>query len=244
MIPLIARSMPSVAGTGSLCFQHLDACLPQVLTARIVLLSAPAGAGKTVALRRWAELLGAQGRRAAWLTLGDAIADLPELFAAIAQSIARAVPGWQHPEPLAADDRTDPEAAAAALSNAWLATGEPVALILDGLEHATPAATALVRQLVDGLPANGQLLVASRVLPDLGLSRLRLFGGLVEIGLAQLRFGPDEIRLLLGGRLSADQQGALMRATDGWAAGIGLASRTLDGGADAESMLRAVSGRA
>lgn len=244
MIPLIARSMPSVAGTGSLGFQHLDACLPQVLTARIVLVSAPAGAGKTAALRRWAELLGAQGRRTAWLTLGDAVADLPELFAAIAQSIARVAPDWQHPEPLAASDRADPEAAAAVLSNAWLAAGEPIALILDGLEHATPAATALVRRLVDGLPANGQLLVASRVLPDLGLSRLRVFGGLLEIGLAQLRFGPDEIRLLFGGRLSADQQGALMRTTDGWAAGIGLASRTLDGGADAESMLRAVSGRA
>ncbi|MGI4960020.1 MAG: LuxR C-terminal-related transcriptional regulator [Janthinobacterium lividum] len=243
MTPLFARSIPLAYHATPISTERLDSYIPQIEAARLTVVSAPAGAGKTTALMRWADRLGTMGRKIAWLTLGEDSSDLVGLAAAIAASMARASSSWNQDMP-PAGRVTDPASNAASLSNAWFASEEPITLFLDGMDDASPAAIALVLHLIDDLPPNGQLLIASRVTLDLDLSRVRLFGGLVEIESPQLRLTVSEVRKLMGDRISDEAVNTLMQATDGWAASVALASRTLDRGVDSDAMLRTISGRA
>jgi DNA-binding SARP family transcriptional activator len=89
-----------------------------------------------------------------------------------------------------------------------------------------PGATQALAFLVDERPAGLDLVLAGRELPALPLSRTRLNGGLVEVGVDDLRFRTWEVdqlfRQVLGADLAPEQVAALARKTDGWAACLQL----------------------
>jgi len=191
--------------------------------AKLVLARAPAGFGKTTSLRQIHDHLQARGVSTAWITLDAADNDTPRFVHVIAEAVARlqiAEEGHHH----ACD--TD---AVALLAR----EGPPFALFLDEFEVLqSPAALALLREIVGRLPNNGRLVIGSRNLPDLDLGRLRVRGLLLEIDVEALRFSVEETRDFLKTRglpaLPTDVLAMLHARTEGWIAALMLAAMALE----------------
>ena len=87
--------------------------------------------------------------------------------------------------------------------------------------------------LLDHLPAQLHLVIASRADPALPLARLRGRGELVEIRAADLRFTPDEaaayLNEVMGLALTARDVAALEGRTEGWIAALQLAALSMQG---------------
>ena len=100
--------------------------------------------------------------------------------------------------------------------------------------------------LVDHLPPQMHLVIATREDPALPLARLRARGQLTELRAADLRFTPDEAAAFLNQvmdlDLSADEVGALEARTEGWIAGLQLAAISLQGREDAAGFIASFAG--
>ncbi len=190
---------------------RLDTVLEMaVLEATLVLVSAPAGAGKSSAVSGW---LARREGGGAWYTL-DAEDNDPVLFW---QSVAVAL----HLDPI---DTADARWIARSLVEQ--STG-PVVLVLDDYHVVTNSAIhAGVDQLLVEAPAALRLVIATRHDPPLALSRLRSHGALRETRFDELRFDADETAAVFGRiagvplpQLPAQR---LVERTDGWVAAIQL----------------------
>ena len=216
--------------------------------ARLTLVSAPAGFGKTTLLASWfADADADADRQVAWLSL-DASDDDPVAFwTGVVTALQGAVPGiGDAPLELlrAAPPVTD--SALTALVNELAEVPGEVWLVLDDhhlVEH--PAVATGLTFLVDHLPPQVHLVLSTRADPDLPLARWRVGGELVEVRAADLRFSTDEAAAYLeatGIRLGAEQAGALTDRTEGWIAALQLAAISLQGRADVAGFIEGFAG--
>ena len=87
--------------------------------------------------------------------------------------------------------------------------------------------------LLEHLPPQMHLVIATREDPQLPLARLRARGQLTELRAADLRFTPSEaagfLNQVMGLNLSAEDIAALETRTEGWIAGLQLAAISLQG---------------
>lgn len=213
--------------------------------APLVLLRAPAGFGKTTALRQVRARLQARGVATAWLTLDADDDDGPRFSRLLADTCA----GLQIAgSPDSSGERERHVCASEALEQIER-EGTPFALFLDEFELLqSPAALALLRAILSRWPRNGRLLIGARSLPDAGpgLSRWRVRGQLLEIDAEALRFGLAETRDLLQARglpaLAHDALALLHAGSEGWAAALVLAAMALERKADPAALLQGRSG--
>lgn len=198
----------------------------------VTLLSAPAGSGKSTLLAEWAAA--AEGP-VAWLSLEASDADVPRLLAYVVAALrnANAIDADAIPEDLLGS-ATPREVILTAIANAVAERGVAASLVLDDY-HTIDGddAHGAVQFLIDHLPSNLHLVIASRVDPPLALARLRARGQLAEIRAADLRFTADETRAFLRDAMSLALADAeiheLEQKTEGWAAGLQLAALSLRG---------------
>ena len=229
--PLVSKLSPPSVTPSQVPREAVCQAIVGARAARLVLVRAPAGFGKTTTLVQARERLADLGVDTAWLTLDRADNDVPRFLACLHQAVAAVVGDLP-----ASDDPL-------ALLDALARHAAPFALFLDDFELITePAVLGLVREIVDHLPRHGQLVLGSRSLPGLGLGRLRAAGQLLEIDAEQLRFSLAEaqryfaLRHAGAARPHADAQAELqahlpdlLRKTEGWIAALWLASMALDG---------------
>jgi LuxR family maltose regulon positive regulatory protein len=208
-----------------------------------VLVCAPAGFGKTALL---ADCARGVGRPVAWLGLDGGDSDPARFWRYVVAALDRARPG------LAGRVGPPPsrsfEGLVTALINELAADPGPdeVRLILDDyhLVDSGPVHES-VTFLLENLPPGLRVVVSSRTSPPLPLARLRARGQLAELHAAELRFTPEEAAALLGeaaGVLPAPAMAALVARTEGWAAGLQLATLSLRGQADPAGFAAAFSG--
>ncbi|NTU82219.1 MAG: helix-turn-helix transcriptional regulator [Chloroflexales bacterium] len=224
----------------------LIARLNEGLQHRLTLISAPAGFGKTTLASAW---LAACGRPAAWLSLDNADTDparfLAHLVAALqtlAPTIGADVVGLlQSPQP------PPIEALLPLLLNQIATLPQPALLVLDDYHvlDARPIDQALAF-LVEHLPPQLHLVIATREDPPLPLARLRARGHVTELRAADLRFTQDEaaafLTQVMGLSLSAEDIAALEARTEGWIAGLQLAALSLQGRADIPAFIQTFAG--
>jgi LuxR family maltose regulon positive regulatory protein len=202
----------------------------------LTLVAAPAGSGKTTLL---SSLAGARPQLPiGWVRLDADDNDPARFFAAMLATLQRLQPavGARARALLAGDGRRarQPAALAAALVNdIVVAPPGPFALILDDLHLITePAIYETLDRLLEQIPPQLRLIVATRHDPPLALARLRVRRQLAELRLPDLLFSLDETaRLLHAARgivLPGDQLARLHRRTEGWAAGLSLLASSLD----------------
>jgi LuxR family maltose regulon positive regulatory protein len=211
---------------------------------KLTLVSAPAGFGKTTLVSAWAT---GCGRPVAWLSLDEGDDD-PARFLAYLAAALRAV-GVEIEEGASADVGTSAAAEAflTALINQVAAAPEPLILVLDDyhLVTAQPVHDALAF-LLDHLPGNLHLAIATRADPPLPVARLRGRGQLTELRLADLRFTPEEaaefLERAMGLALSGDDVAALNARTEGWIAGLQMAALSLQGQDDVSDFIAAFTG--
>jgi LuxR family maltose regulon positive regulatory protein len=122
----------------------------------------------------------------------------------------------------------------------------PLWLVIDDVyELRSAEALAQLELLVLHAPADLRFLLVTRGDVRLRLHRLRLEGELTEIRAADLRFTLDEARALFeaaGVELPELALAALVRRTEGWAAGLRLAALSLAGHPDPERFAAEFSG--
>jgi LuxR family maltose regulon positive regulatory protein len=220
--------------------------LNEGLHRKLTLISAPAGFGKTTLVSEW--LAGCE-RPAAWLSLDEGENDptrfLMYLVAAlqtIAANIGEGVLSvLQSPQP------PPPEAMLTALLNDITTISDHFVLVLDDY-HALDAKSVdhALTYLVEHLPPQMHLVIATREDPPLPLARLRVGGQLTELRVADLRFTHSEaaafLNQVMGLTLSAEDIAALERRTEGWIAGLQLAALSLQGHEDATSFITSFTG--
>jgi LuxR family transcriptional regulator, maltose regulon positive regulatory protein len=227
---------------------RLTSLLEAAEPGQLVLVSAPAGYGKTLMLAEW---VAGRSDRAAWLTLdGDDNVDRrfwTGVLAALDACPALGPTGALRS--IALPERPSRDAGfLAAVLDALAAATAPVTLVLDDA-HALVDPDPLhgLAALVRDRPPSLQLVLATRRDPPLRLERLRLPGQLVEVRAAHLSFSRPEAEALLaayGLRVGPEQVEVLFAQTEGWAAGLCLAAVSMRSGGDPEVFLRDLVGNA
>ena len=212
---------------------RLSERLDRAADARMILLSAPAGFGKTTLLASWLERH--PGRAVAWLSLDASDDDPSRFWPYVVTALAAALPGSDlEAVKQAAVDPSATQQVLAELANELARAPADVWLVLDDF-HAVRS-TAIhdgLAFLIDHLLAHVHVVLGTRADPDLPLARWRARGELIEIRAAELRFTPDESRSFLvdvqGLELSTLDVATLGERTEGWAAALQLASLSLEG---------------
>jgi LuxR family transcriptional regulator, maltose regulon positive regulatory protein len=179
---------------------HLLQMLDRAPSPGVVVVTAPAGFGKTVLLGQWAA---AQGGQALWVTLAPWANDPVGLALALTEASGLAAPGGG---PVTVD---------AVFRQLPL----PFRVILDDCHVLTDSATlaglgAALQRLAPGL----QVVLCGRQAPRLPLARLRMQGALLRLGAGDLAFSATETaRLVRPGDLAG-----VLAATGGWPAAVSL----------------------
>jgi LuxR family maltose regulon positive regulatory protein len=223
--------------------------LEQGAKRKLTLVSAPAGFGKTTLLADWAGSAAADGQPAAWVSLdqGDNNPVLFWSYVISALGMVRSGVGQGALALLGSQQASPIEWVLAGLINEITAIQSDFALILDDY-HVIDAQRvhSAVAFLLDHLPPNMHLVVATRSDPPLPLARLRGLGELAELRASELRFAPDEaaafLNEVMGLGLSADEVATLETRTEGWISGLQLAALSMQGRDDASGFIEAFAG--
>jgi LuxR family transcriptional regulator, maltose regulon positive regulatory protein len=224
------------AGSQVVARDRLQQVLASGSSARLVLVSAPAGSGKTTLVADWAR---DREEPTAWLSL-DPSDDEPSVFLTyLVEALEVLAPGIGRrtrtlleltppPPPL-----TIATALVADLSH----QGGRGVLVLDDyhvLSHS--GIHEAVGLLIEHAPPALSFVLLTRSDPPFPLSRWRARGQLLEVRASELRFSPDEavelLFLISDSEIGEDDVSALVTRTEGWAVGLHLAALALRQSAD------------
>ncbi|MES1193273.1 MAG: AAA family ATPase, partial [Solirubrobacterales bacterium] len=204
----------------------------------LTLVTGPPGSGKTVLLATW---LAVNEARATMISLGPADRTISGLWA----KLSRALPGPR--QRAARPAPTTPEALVERLLEltAPSAGGSAQTLIFDDLHLADSAAVRDTLTVLLRIESAPRLVISTRIDPGLALQRLRLAGSLTEIRGPDLAFTPEEARAVLaedGIGLAPPMLHRLWTRTEGWAAGLRLATLSLTGHEDPDAFVEDFAG--
>jgi LuxR family maltose regulon positive regulatory protein len=204
--------------------RKLDRCVEY----RLLLVSAPAGFGKTTLIGEWSE----RSRwPVAWVSLDPGDNDPMRFWSYVVAALdkletdigANVLPKVQSPQP-------EPiEYIIPTLINTVVNVPDHLALVLDDY-HCIESETIHtgLAYLLDYLPSNMHLIVATRIDPPWPLAQWRARGQLLELRASDLRFSPSETERLLNQvtklNLPTEDVTGLQERTEGWVAGLQLAA--------------------
>jgi len=214
-------------------------------SARVTVVSAPAGSGKTILLRSWVDQPG-QAESAAWVPVGRYERDPQRFWLSVLGALRQTAPGSALVGELTAAPDLDGWTIVERLLKDLAPLEARIWLVIDDVhELGSAEASSQLELLIMRAPPELRFALATRHDLRLGLHRLRLEGELTEIRAADLRFTETEARELLeaaGVKLTEPTLAMLYERTEGWAAGLRLAALSLAGHPDPERFAAEFSG--
>ena len=236
----VDRATPQLVDRGELL-----AALDRAAAAKVTVISAPAGSGKTSLLRAWADRPG-QPYRLAVVQVQRDQQDAQLFWLGLLDAVRQASGTASRAEAPAATPGFNGRAMVERVRSELADQRGRVMLVIDDLhELHSPDALAQLTRLLTSLPGGVHAVLATRRDLRLRLHRLRLAGELAELRAAELRFTQRETRALLdaaGIGLSEAGAALLHQRTEGWAAGLRLAVLSLAGHPDPERFVAEFSG--
>ncbi|MDO8703732.1 MAG: LuxR C-terminal-related transcriptional regulator [Sulfuricaulis sp.] len=217
--------------------------------AKLVLFRAPAGFGKTTAMRQYLHHLQSTNTAVAWLTLDPLDDDfrrfLIHLISAFDPVLKQQEANKQNPDIPSAFENVDQ--LAFDLIDRIADCAHRFTFFIDDFETVSNhSIDDFLRVILQRLPPGGQLAIASREAPNLQLGRLRAHGQLVEVDQLRLRFSHAEtdafLRTQHGLPLSKEDVTKLQGDTEGWPAALWLAATALEKREHPESFIATFSG--
>ncbi|VVM96388.1 HTH-type transcriptional regulator MalT [Pseudomonas fluorescens] len=210
-------------------------------SARLILIRAAAGFGKTTLLQQYRERCLAAGRPVLWINLEPADNDLQRFIGLLANGLSPFLPS-----PLEDRSPAEPQSAENLLEQI-ADSALPYAILLDEVETLqNPEVLDFLQHLIEQLPSGGGVAMASRSTPGIGLGRIRARGQLLEIRPSDLRFTPEESVAFIRDKrqipLRDNELATLYRCTEGWIAGLYLASLSLKDRDDHAAFIASFSG--
>ena len=225
--------------------------LHDALECRVSVISGPTGYGKTTLLAHWLQAEGAEVPFA-WVSLDEQDNDPARLWGHIVEALRRVMPedkdfGADLLGGLGAVGETFVGTTLSMLINELAELPGRVVLVLDDYQFVTEVEThESVAFFMEHLPENVHLVICSRSDPPLPLGRLRAMGELNEIRTGQLAFTEEEADLLLNEKLGLDidpdDVAVLLERTEGWPAGLYLASLSLQNKEDKHGFIESFRG--
>ena len=210
----------------------------------LILISAPAGYGKTTLVCSW---LNETKLPAAWISLDEGDNDTLHFLQYLLSALQNIVPTIQLEMLSALREPIAYEALLNTIINAISSGASPIVLVLDDFHvlHAQPILDML-SFLFEHSPRQLHTIILSRTDPLLPLSRLRARNQLLDIRAEHLRFTQKEIAIFLNEvmalDLSAEDITTMQRRTEGWIAGLQLAAISMQGCDDIHSFVTAFAG--
>jgi LuxR family transcriptional regulator, maltose regulon positive regulatory protein len=203
-------------------------------SARVTVVAAPAGSGKTMLLRSWLDQAGL-AEYAAWVSAGPEERDPQRFWLAVLAALRATAPGSALVAPLTAAPDLDGWAITERLLADLAPLDDRVWLVVDDVHELGPEVLRQLELLIMRAPPGLRFVLAARQDVRLGLHRLRLAGELAEIRTDDLRFSRAEAAELFaaaGVHLDDPSLAMLHERTEGWAAGLRLAALSLAGHPD------------
>jgi LuxR family maltose regulon positive regulatory protein len=242
-----SKLQPPALRAGLIPRAGLLSLLQTSLQAKLCLLDAPAGFGKTTLLGQWR--MAAGGGRVAWVSVDEGDNDPNRLWVYVVVALRTVEPGVGAAalealrRPSVGLDRV----VLPGLLNELSGVGAPLVLVLDDYHLVTEGSChQTVGFFLDHLPANVHVVLSTRADPPLQLARMRARGELAELRVADLQFTDQEASALLnasmGLQLAAQDVQRLVERTEGWPAGLVLAGLSLRGRQDAEAFIASFQG--
>ncbi|HEU4909132.1 MAG TPA: helix-turn-helix transcriptional regulator, partial [Propionibacteriaceae bacterium] len=214
-----------------------------------MIISAPAGFGKSTLLTTWLAERATQGRSVAWLSLDAGDNDPNVFWRYFLAAISRLHPGVGATASTLLGSPKPPRMPTilATLINDLHSVSDDVIFVLDDYQLIDSADVhQAMTFLVESRPPRLHLILLTRADPPLPLSRLRASGELLELRAADLRFGSDEARTYLnevmGLQLTAANISELVRRTEGWIAGLQMAALAIRDQADVPGFIAGFTG--
>src|SRR5215211_8632822 len=213
-----------------------------------MLISAPAGFGKTTLLGEWAASRSDE-RSIAWASLDEGDND-PARFLSYLVAALRTIEeeiGEGVLSSLRGPGSPPIEALTGALINELADFPGTLAIVLDDYHLIdSDQVHGIVSFLLERLPSNVHLVIASRIDPPLPLARLRARAQITEINATDLSFTREEavafLRDTMGLNLSDEYVAALEERTEGWITGLQLAALSMRDRKDISGFIQAFSG--
>src|SRR5262245_2908827 len=200
--------------------------------ARVSVVSASAGSGKTVLLRSWISQSGVAGR-AAWVPAGRGERDPQRFWLSVRAALRATAAGAALVRELTAAPELDGWVITERLLADLAPLDEALWLVVDDVHELGGDALAQLELLIMRAPPGLRFVLATRHDVRLGLHRLRLEGELAEIREPDLRFTLAEAReLFAAAGVQLPEVAPLVARTEGWAAGLRLAALALAGHPD------------
>jgi len=210
---------------------------------RLVLVSAPAGYGKSTLVAEWSDR---DPRATGWVHLDRSDNDPVVMLSHLAAALERI---GSAPDQLLEEltrQRPRIDQVVLPLLAAGLDERSPFVLVLEDTDLVTAEKSlAILAFLADHVPAGSQLMLVTRGDPNVPLGRLRANGDLFEIGTAHIALDAEETRAVAasgGLELTEESAEALRERTEGWAAAVVLAALLLRGREDAAERAADLSG--
>ncbi len=212
----------------------------------LTLVSAPAGYGKTTAIRMWVE---EAGYPVAWVTLEKTDNDLKQflLYVLTALQVAEADLGQAALEVVENTRETNLQRVLGLLINDLHDLDQPIILVLEEYHLIeNEKIDQVIELMLNQAIANLHLVIATREDPNLPLTRLRVRNQLTEIRAADLSFSLEEagefFSNVLGVDLPKKEMEVLKNRTEGWVAGLQLAALSLKESSDPTKFVEAFRG--
>lgn len=219
--------------------------LNAALTAPIVLVSAPAGYGKSTLLEEW---LARVPLPACWVSLEEDDNDLNRFASSLLAAIRTLFPGALNAfhALLNGPQSSDPRRLGTLLCDEISELPGEFILTLDDYHLIkNPAVQQFMDQLFHNMPTLLHLVVATRIDLPMPLARLRGQGQLYQVRSRDLRFTPDEacafLRCAVGGDLSEEIMQQLAARTEGWVTALRFAALAIRAGTKPQDVIKEIS---
>jgi LuxR family transcriptional regulator, maltose regulon positive regulatory protein len=212
------------------------------LSRKLILVSAPAGFGKTTVVSDWID----QNKiPVAWFSLDDGDNDPVDFLSYIISGIQSIQPAFGHGalKLLNSPNAPSVESIASLLINEILKINQNFLLVLDDFHLIkSNEVLKLVTYLLEHIPGNIHIAILTRSDPAISVSRLRSQHQLVELRSSDLSFSANDISILFNKKLkiglSIEDVHSLESKTEGWAAGLQLTALSMQGREDISKFIK------
>ncbi|MBN1537733.1 MAG: hypothetical protein JW908_13430 [Anaerolineales bacterium] len=224
---------------------HLVERLRLGMTRKLSLVIAPAGYGKTTLLGEWLASISKEDWQTAWLSLDDDDNNPLRFWNYVTDALVSVNPEWQFELPKMGENPGDglEHQVIASWINQINDNPTDFSLILD--DYHTIQSDNIHKDLsylINRMPPHMHLVIASRIKPKFPIAELRVKNQLIEINASDLSFSAIEsetfLREVMGLKLTPEEIGVLIRATEGWVAGLQMAALSIKNQPDANQWIK------